>query len=43
MTYAIHMWKLGTPEPKHIYDTDWQGAHNINKMLDESIIRVESY
>jgi hypothetical protein len=41
--YAVHMWKLGTPEPKDIYDTHWQGAHNVNKMMDQGIMRVESY
>jgi hypothetical protein len=41
--YAVHMWKVGTEEPKDIYQTPWQSAEAINQMLDNEMMSVESY
>lgn len=43
MTYAIHFWKIGDPDPIDIMKTEWNGAHQVNKMLDEGHMVVVSY
>jgi hypothetical protein len=43
MTYAVHFWKVGTPEPTSIDKTNWNGAHQVNQMLDMGYMRVASY
>ena len=43
MTYAVHMWKIGDPEPISIDQTHWNGAHQINEMLDSGDMKVVSY
>jgi len=43
MTYAVHFWKIGTPDPANIYETNWNGAHEINEMLDTGKMKVVSY
>ena len=42
-TYAVHFWKIGTPDPTSIYETNWNGAHEINFMLDTGTMKVASY
>jgi hypothetical protein len=42
-TYAVHFWKVGTPEPLSIDKTNWNGSHQVNEMLDMGYMRVASY
>jgi hypothetical protein len=42
-TYAVHFWKVGTPDPSNVYRTNWNGAHQMNEMLDKGVMRVASY
>jgi len=43
MTYAVHFWKVGTPDPVSIDKTYWNGAHQVNEMLDNGGMKVVSY
>ncbi len=43
MTYAVHFWKIGTPDPVSIEKTNWNGAHQLNEMLDKGEMKVVSY
>lgn len=43
MTYAIHFWKIGDPDPIDITKTDWNGANQVNEMLDDGLMIVVSY
>ena len=43
MTFAVHFWKVGTPEPRDITQTPWNGAHILNRMIEDGTMKVVSY